>query len=149
MTTNLVTGNGRPVDYAGPRHRQQAQEDLGFSLHPEVQRATYEFSEAVRERDLLREENAALKNQVKLFEANIAELQHTIDHERVQKEKFQRYCVTVQTLIRSIAVAAEQANAAATDHAVREEPKAVPSVSTIEKEVAALAKSLGNETRAG
>ena len=137
MSELTTAGNSgtRPEHYAQPKHRPE-----DFSLHPEVQKHTAEFNQALKDRDALRADNQALMNQVQILEAHIAELQHAHDHERMQKERYQRYCVTVQTLIRSISLAAQQANAAAEDNAIKEEPKQIPPVSEIESEIAKVAK---------
>jgi|SRR5262249_28603089 len=161
---NLVTGNSGQPRVAVPRppsnpmaarRPEPDPETAAFALHPEVQRATAAFADAVRERDELRQEVTTLRSQVKILEAHIGELQHTLDSERAMKDRFQRYCVTVQTLIETISRAARQAADAAYDQAVKVEPKQLQpqpqpkpqpaTTSEIEQEIAGITKTLRHE----
>ena len=81
----------------------------------------------------------AMQHKLDVQEATIHELQYAVDAERQMKERYQRYCVTVQTSIESISRAAKQAADAAYELAVKEEPKqvAAPAKSPVEAEVEA------------
>ena len=147
MTSTLVT----PQDYAQPKHRVAAAPQMNgsgaptdYSLHPKAQEAAAVFSEAMRELDNGREMIRAMQHKIDVQEATIHELQYAVDAERQMKERYQRYCVTVQTLIESISRAAKQAADAAYDQAVKEEPKkvAAPAKSPVETEVEAAIRDM-------
>jgi predicted ribosome quality control (RQC) complex YloA/Tae2 family protein len=129
MTNSLLS----PQNYAQPKHRAAqapAKPNGGtasadYSLHPKAQEAVAVFSDAMRELDNAREVTRAMQHKIDVQENTIRELQYALDGERNQKEAFQRYCVTVQTLIETISRAAQQAAAAALDNAVKVPPKQV------------------------
>jgi hypothetical protein len=129
MANTLVTPAqpSVPKDYAQPKHRAAngGAAATDYILHPKAQEAAALYSEALRELDNHREIVHAMQHKIDVQEETIRELQYAVDHERSMKERFQRYCVTVQTLIRSISLAAAQADEAASAQAVTEEPKKV------------------------
>jgi nucleoside-triphosphatase THEP1 len=116
-------------------------------VHPAVHQHIASFSDALNERDALRVENQNLRSHVQVLETSLRELQYQLDAERISKERYQRYAVTVQTLNESIARAAEQAHKASLDFAIKEEAKPLPSkpkpLSEVEAEVQDLVNKLG------
>jgi hypothetical protein len=148
MANTLVTPAqpSVPKDYAQPKHRAaNGGAAADYSLHPEAQAAAAKYSEALHELANHREMVRAMQHKIDVQDATIRELQYNVDYERQMKERYQRYTVTVQTLIRSISLAAAQADAAASEQAVREEPKQVepPKHTTqVESEVEAAIRSL-------
>ena len=127
MTNSLLN----PQDYAQPKHRMPAAPQMNggiapdYTLHPKAQEAAAIFSDAMNELEQARLAIRTMQHQLDVQEATIHELQYAVDAERQMKERYQRYCVTVQTLIESISRAAKQAADAAYDQAVKEEPKQV------------------------
>jgi hypothetical protein len=116
-------------------------------IHPAVQQHVAAFSDALQERDALRVENQNLRSHIQILETSVRELQYQLDAERISKERYQRYAVTVQTLNESIARAAEQAHKASLDFAIKEEAKPLPpkkQLSDIEAEVQDLVNKLGD-----
>jgi hypothetical protein len=117
-------------------------------IHPAVQQHVAAFSDALQERDALRVENQNLRSHIQVLETSVRELQYQLDAERISKERYQRYSVTVQTLNESIARAAEQAHKASLEFAIKEEAKPLPSkpkpLSEVEAEVQDLVNRLGS-----
>jgi hypothetical protein len=114
-------------------------------IHPAVHKHIASFSDALHERDMLRIQNQNLQSQIQVLEASVRELQYQLDAERISKERYQRYSVTVQTLNEAIARAAEQAHEAALHFAIKEEARPAPprQLSDIEGEVQNLVNKLG------
>ena len=94
-----------------------------------------------------REKIRILEHQIGVQDATIRELQYQCDNERQMKKPFRRYTVTMQTLIGTISRAASLANDAATEHAVKEEPRqvsppSVPPQSQVEADIEAAVKGM-------
>ena len=70
--------------------------DIGAN-HPAVVAHVQAYNEMAHELDRLRADNARLGNELEIERRVNAELQHTIDAERAEKEKFQRYSVEMRT----------------------------------------------------
>jgi recombinational DNA repair ATPase RecF len=115
--------------------------------HPAVLQHVAAFSDALRERDALLIENQNLKNHLQVLETSLREVQYQCDAERVAKERYQRYAVTVQTLNEAIARAAQQAHEASMTFAIKEETKPIApprkkQLSEVEEEVQELVDNL-------
>jgi hypothetical protein len=121
-------------------------------IHPAVHQHIATFSDALHERDVLRIQNRNLQSQIQVLETSVRELQYQLDAERISKERYQRYAVTVQTLNEAIARAAEQAHEAALHFAIKEEARPTPpkpkQLSEIESEVQDLVDNLGKQSLA-
>jgi hypothetical protein len=114
------------------------QQQTDLSAHPAVQKHIAAFSDAMHTLDALRAENQRMENHIRVLEASLRDLEFQVDHERSHKEKFQRYCMKVQTLIGSMAALARQADEASVQYAMKEEakPLAPPkSQNPIEREI--------------
>jgi hypothetical protein len=64
--------------------------------HPAVAEHIAQFNDMAHELDRMRADNVRLQNDVQVLKHVNNELQHSVDHERVQKEQFQRYCVEMR-----------------------------------------------------
>jgi len=104
-------------------------------MHPAAQKAVAEFSDAMNENASLKLENQELRNELRIARAHCKELEHSVDSEREQKEKFQRYCIRIETLLEGIARAAVQAHEAAVSTAAQSGD--VPALANLERQLAA------------
>jgi hypothetical protein len=76
--------------------------------HPAVAEYITQFNWMATELDRLNNENKQLKYDRDVDRRTIQELQHISDHERMEKEKFQRWAVRFDTMVGEIAALANQ-----------------------------------------
>ena len=77
--------------------------------HPAVAAHIEQWNGMAAELDRLRAENEQLGNELEVERRHCHELQHMVDNERLQKEKFQRYAVKADTYFETLASTATMA----------------------------------------
>ena len=77
--------------------------------HPAVVEHIAKFNDMANELDRLRNHNNDLRTELEIARGSIHELQLTVDHERKEKERFQRYAVKADTYFDTLAETALRA----------------------------------------
>jgi hypothetical protein len=123
-----------------PKHQHT---DIGAN-HPAVAEHIARFNEMAIELDRLRADNARLANELEIERRVNNELQHSVDVERNQKERYQRYAVRADSFFEQLATTANQARDESHRMAAAAEPpkplEPPPSVDELEAGVAEIAK---------
>ena len=92
--------------------------------HPAVREHIAHVSNMAYEIDKLRQERDQLRHDLDVERRFTAELQHSVDHERLEKERYQRYAVKSDSYLSQLAELALQAREGARDMAATAPPPA-------------------------
>ena len=124
-----------------PQRAKHQHTDIGAN-HPAVVEHIAKFNDMAAELDRLRADNAQLANLLEIEKRINAELLHTCDAERAEKEKFQRYSVEMRTHAIDIHQKTGLMLEASRDAAINKLPERIepPPVDEIEAGVAEIAR---------
>jgi septal ring factor EnvC (AmiA/AmiB activator) len=118
-----------------PTVRPHSKPDQIAPTHPAVAQHVAQFNDMAHDLDSARAECSRLHNELEIERRTNAELQHTIDAERSQKERFQRYAVALNTHVATLHAIAAQALDESQKAALAEPPKKIePPISADEME---------------
>jgi hypothetical protein len=116
-------------------------------LSPEAMKTIAHYTETCKENAQLRARVMELTRENQLLEQRLEEMGHDKDHERLQKEGFQRCAVTMHEMIEVIARAAQRAQEAGVGAMMdKQTPVGKPKPHPVEDEMQRLVGKLGTIT---
>lgn len=118
--------------------------------HPAVAEHIARWNDMAAELDRLRADNLQLHSELNVERRVNSELQHSVDCERREKEKYQRYCVEMRTHAIDVHSKTAAMLEAARDAAINEPPKQIqpPEIDELEAGVAEIARKFAPQADA-